>query len=135
MTYRLSTRDVIRGRVNYNDTLHMTYAAARDAVRRDLVLLGLRHALRWLNDETAHDVDSSDPRSVNAFLNSPLSITRFFIQLLDYDRLDEAGRDLLESCRNGRAYEWPIDPDEEVALLLLAANDGEVVFEFRIAES
>ncbi len=134
MTYRLSTRDVIRGRVNYNDTLHMTYAAARDAVRRDLVLLGLRHALRWLNDETAHDVDSSDPRSVNAFLNSPESITRFFVQLRDDHRTDEEAHELLESCRSGRDYEWPIDEEDEIALLLLAANDGEVTFDFRISE-
>lgn len=133
MSFRLCTKDVLGKRVTFNDSLHRTYPEAREAVRRDLVLLGLRHAVRWVN-ETPYDVDSNDQRSVNAFLNSPESITRFFVQLRDDHRTDEEAHELLESCRSGRDYEWPIDEEDEIALLLLAANDGEVTFDFRISE-
>lgn len=133
MSFRLSTKDVFGKSATYQDTLHRTYPEAREEVRRQLILLGLRHAIRW-HDETPYDVDPTSERSVNAFLNSPESITRFFIQLRDDHRTDKAAQELLESCRNGRAYEWPILEEDEIALLLLAANDGEVGFEFRISE-
>ncbi len=55
-------------------------------------------------------------------------------QLRDDHRTDEEAHELLESCRSGRDYEWPIDEEDEIALLLLAANDGEVTFDFRISE-
>lgn len=133
MSFRLCTKDVFGTRVTHNDSLHMTYPAARETVRRELRMLGLRHAVRWVN-ETPYDVDATDERSVNAFLNSPESVTRFFVQLRDDHRTDEAAHELLESCRSGRDYEWPIVEEDEIALLLLAANDGEVTFEFRISE-
>ena len=133
MSFLLCTKDAFGDRVTYADTLHRSYPDARDAVKRDLMLLGLRHAVRWVN-ETPYDVDPTSQTSVYAFLNSPESITRFFVQLRDDHRTDEAAHDLLERCRNGRDYEWPIDEEDEIALLLLAANDGQVAFEFRISE-
>ena len=133
MSFRLCIRDAFGSRVTQADTLHRSYPDARDAVLRELRMLGLRHAVRW-DKETPYDVDSTSERSVNAFLNSPESITRFFVQLRDDHRTDETAHELLESCRSGRTYEWPIVEEDEIALLLLAANDGEVAFEFRISE-
>lgn len=134
MSFRLQIRDEFRGRVTFSETLHVTRPKAVESLRSQLILLGLRNAVRWDN-ETPYDVDSCDQRSVNAFLNSPESITRFIYQLRECDDTDEAGQELIESLRSGRQYEWPIDEEDEIALLLLAANDQDVFFSYRISET
>lgn len=127
-------KDRFHRRVTFSETMHRTYPAALAELRSQLVIVGLRHAVRWHN-ETPYDVDSCNDASINAFLNSPESITRFFYQLRECDDTDAAGQELLDSYRSGRNYEWPVDLQDEIALLLLAANDGDVEIAYEIDET
>lgn len=132
MSFRLKIKDRIRGRVTFSDSLHRTYPDTLSALRRPLIILGLAHALRWHNG-TPYDTDSCDDRSVTAFLNSEESVTYFFRELRE--NADDAEREILDRHRSGRNYEWPVDTEEEIAVLMIAANTEDVEFEYQIEQT
>ena len=48
--------------------------------------------------------------------------------------MDEAAEQLIDSFRSGRQYEWPIEDEDEIALLIIAARTNDIEFEYEIKD-
>lgn len=134
LSFKLRIRKTKRGKVEFEETVHRDRVGALAEMLRVIIPVALKHATIWNND-IARSVDSSDPRSVNTFLNSPASVSDFISNLRgDDDAMDEAAEQLIDSFRSGRQYEWPIEDEDEIALLIIAARTNDIEFEYEIKD-
>lgn len=121
-------------KIEHLDRHFLNRAKAIERLREELMEYALQHAVRLDEQDYEIDVDPHREESVIAFLNHARSVDRFMSWVRLEQTTGEEAVKLLRMNMIGHRYEWPIEEDEEIALLVIAANCGGSFFRYEIID-
>lgn len=121
-------------KIEHLDRVFNTRAKAIERLRGELMEYALQHAIRITEDDEEIDVDPHRDESVYAFLNHYKSVDRFMSWIRLEQTTGARAMRLLESLRVGHYYVWPDEEEEEIELLVIAANCAGSFFRYEIID-